>query len=217
MKLPQFLKKIDTFSSRMSRDQLERLLHEIARTAPEKERERLLFLFTSFAVEDTGSSRGGTDEGGDGHSFDNDKKNESLDKEIETLIETLEELEEGERSLVSDYNYEYDDWYNSDVDEFTFADSEGILDDIGKAMELVHVCMDRELYKQGFALADLLSCVTVSVEGAYLDYDDGCMDLETLNNHDLLKDDVYQLFLKEAIYLCYLVSDPGEKIGRAHV
>ena len=39
MKLPQFLKKIDTFSSSMSRDQLERLLHEIARTAPEKERD----------------------------------------------------------------------------------------------------------------------------------------------------------------------------------
>ena len=93
MKLPQFLKKIDTFSSRMSRNQLERLLHEIARTAPEKE--RLLSLFTAFAVEDTDSSRGGTDEGGDGHSFnhsfDNDKKNESLDKEIESLIATLEE------------------------------------------------------------------------------------------------------------------------------
>ena len=215
MKLPQFLKKIDTFSSSMSRDQLERLLHEIARTAPEKEREKLLSLFTAFAVEDTDSSRGGTDEGGDGHSFnhsfDDDKKNERLEKEIDSLMETLEELEEGERSLVSDYNYEYDDWYNSDVDEFTFADPEGILDDIGKAMELVHVCMDRELYRQGFELADLLSCVTVSVEGAYLDYDDGCMDLETLNNHDLLKDDVYQLFLREAIYLCYLVSAPWER------
>ena len=215
MKLPQFLKKIDTFSSSMSRDQLERLLHEIARTAPEKEREKLLSLFTAFAVEDTDSSRGGTDEGGDGHSFnhsfDDDKKNERLEKEIDSLMETLEELEEGERSLVSDYNYEYDDWYNSDVDEFTFTDPDGILDDIGKAMEFVHVCMDRELYRQGFELADLLSCVSVSVEGAYLDYDDGCMDLETLNNHDLLKDDVYQLFLREAIYLCYLVSAPWER------
>ena len=38
MHLPQFLKQIDTISSRMSRDQLERLLHEIARTIPEKER-----------------------------------------------------------------------------------------------------------------------------------------------------------------------------------
>ena len=39
------------------------------------------------------------------------------------------------------------------------------------------------------------------------------MDLETLNNHDLLKDDAYQLFLKEAIYLCYLVMIPGEGGG----
>ena len=44
MHLPQFLKQIDTISSRMSRDQLERLLHEIARTIPEKERGRLLSL-----------------------------------------------------------------------------------------------------------------------------------------------------------------------------
>ena len=50
MNLPQFLKKIDTFSSRMSRVQLERLLHEIARTAPEKERERLLFFFFSKSL-----------------------------------------------------------------------------------------------------------------------------------------------------------------------
>ena len=211
MNLPQFLKKIDTFSSRMSRDQLERLVHEIARTTPEQERERLLFLFTAFAVEDPDSSRGGTGGGEQGFPFDDDKNNESLEKEIDSLIETLEELEEGERTLVSDYNYEYDDWYNSDVDEFTFADPDGILVDIGKAMELVHVCMDRELYRQGFILADLLSCVTVSVEGVYLDFDDGIMDLETLNNHDLLEDDVYHLFLKEAIYLCYLVSAPGER------
>lgn len=211
MNLPQFLKKIDTFSSRMSRDQLERLVHEIARTTPEQERERLLFLFTAFAVEDPDSSRGGTGGGEQGFPFDDDKNNESLEKEIDSLIETLEELEEGERTLVSDYNYEYDDWYNSDVDEFTFADPDGILVDIGKAMELVHVCMDRELYRQGFILADLLSCVTVSVEGVYLDFDDGIMDLEALNNHDLLEDDVYQLFLKEAIYLCYLVSAPGER------
>ena len=211
MNLPQFLKKIDTFSSRMSRDQLERLVHEIARTTPEQERERLLFLFTAFAVEDPDSSRGGTGGGEQGFPFDDDKNNESLEKEIDSLIETLEELEEGERTLVSDYNYEYDDWYNSDVDVFTFADPDGILVDIGKAMELVHVCMDRELYRQGFILADLLSCVTVSVEGVYLDFDDGIMDLETLNNHDLLEDDVYHLFLKEAIYLCYLVSAPGER------
>ena len=199
MNLPQFLKKIDTFSSRMSRDQLERLVHEIARTTPEQERERLLFLFTAFAVEDPDSSRGGTGGGEQGFPFDDDKNNESLEKEIDSLIETLEELEEGERTLVSDYNYEYDDWYNSDVDEFTFADPDGILVDIGKAMELVHVCMDRELYRQGFILADLLSCVTVSVEGVYLDFDDGIMDLETLNNHDLLEDDVYHLFIKEDI------------------
>lgn len=126
-------------------------------------------------------------------------------------MESLEELEESERTLVSDYNYEYDDWYNSDVDEFKFDDPDGILDDIGRAMELVHVCMDCELYRQGFALADLLSRVTVSVEGAYLDYDDGSMDLEVLYNHDLLKDDVYESFLKEAVYLCYLASAPGER------
>ena len=211
MHLPQFLKQIDTISSRMSRDQLERLLHEIARTIPEKERGRLLSLFTAFDVKDPDSSRGGTSEGVEGHSFDDDKKNERLEKEIESLMETLEELEEGGRALVSDYNYEYDDWYNSDADEFTFDDPDGIMDDVGKAMELVHVCIDHGLYRQGFALANLLSCVTVSVEGAYLDYDDGSMDLETLNAHDLLEDDVYKLFLKEAIYLCYLVSSSGER------
>ena len=74
MHLPQFLKQIDTISSRMSRDQLERLLHEIARTIPEKERGRLLSLFTAFDVKDPDSSRGGTSEGVEGHSFDDEKK-----------------------------------------------------------------------------------------------------------------------------------------------
>ena len=111
-------------------------------------------------MQDPDSSRGGTDEGGDGHSFnhsfDNDKKNESLIKN-RTLIETLEELEEGERSLVSDYNYEYDDWYNSDVDNF-LTDPDGIPDDIERPWSLSMSAWTVSL-QTGLRITDLLSCV----------------------------------------------------------
>ena len=70
MHLPQFFLFFYTISSRMSCDQLVRLLNEIAMTVTERVRGRLLSLFTVVEVEDTDSSRGGTSEGVEGHSFD---------------------------------------------------------------------------------------------------------------------------------------------------
>ncbi len=49
----------------------------------------------------------------------------------------------------SEYNIEWDEWYNDDVDEVLFMNHEGVLDDINEAMELIHRCVDMEVYQMG--------------------------------------------------------------------
>lgn len=200
MRLPVFLEKVDAYTGRMSRKQLQGLVHEIARTGPEDERERFLSLVSSYAA---------------GNAFRNDEEeNKTLEDEIAALLSALEDLEEDERTLTSTYDEEYDDWDYSDSDEFIFGDPDGILDDIRRAINLVHICMDRELYRQGFALAECLSCLSISVTGDFSDYEDGEMDLETLYTYDLLDDDAYELFKKEAVYLCYMAGQAQERADR---
>ncbi len=49
------------------------------------------------------------------------------------MIKKLEEINDGEICLDSEYNPEYDDWYNSMADEILFYDPEHLTDDIETA------------------------------------------------------------------------------------
>ncbi len=100
------------------------------------------------------------------------------------------------------FSVEYDDWYNSSEEEFLFEDPEDILGTIDTAIDLIHRCVDMEMYEEGCSLARKLSVIEVQDEGEY----DACvgevLDINELNLHKLLSCNYDQL-CKDSFYLAY--------------
>lgn len=192
MNLPEFLKEVDHLASKMTNNDLEAFLHEIARILPEEGRNRFLHTLKAF-----------------GNSLErtvNTAKNdgcEMLRADIEKIQEKLLEINKGKRSLDSEYNEEWDDWYNSDVDQILFSDPQGVLEDINRAIELLHRCVDMEVYKEGCELAEIISFLEVSAEGDYEDFDGSPLGMDMLCSYELLKYD-FKKIVQDALYLTYL-------------
>ena len=127
MNLPTFLRKSDEITKQLSKEQLIAVIHEIARTLPEHKRE--VFLDTlraacqSVAVQSPKTIH-------DDH--------QQLLMELKHNQNILTEINNGIRYLDSEYNEEWDDWYNSDADEVLFSDSMGVLSEIEDAIKLIH-------------------------------------------------------------------------------
>lgn len=139
MNLPIFLKEVDILTSKLSHGDLENFIREIARTLPEGKRDYFLHTLKAFSPQEEMPQEIVKDDGYD-----------ALQRELETIKEKLAEIDEMERRLDSEYNEEWDDWYNSDVDEILFKDPEGVIDDIDRAVELLHRCFDMEAYQEGY-------------------------------------------------------------------
>lgn len=193
MKLPKFLKEVDVLSQNLSHENMEMLIHEIARTWPENRRNNLLQLMRSY--ENISGSKSCEKCIDDGIS--------QILPSIESIKERLTQINSADRLLASEYNEEWDDWYNSDVDEVLFSDPKGILKDINEAMELIHTCVDRELYKEGYELSEILSVLEVSSKGDYCDYEGSPLYMYELDQYNLLGHE-YIPFVKECLYLTYM-------------
>ncbi|GLC79896.1 hypothetical protein LBYZC6_20100 [Lacrimispora brassicae] len=193
MKLPKFLKEVDALSKNLSHENMEMLIHEIARTWPENRRNNLLQLMRSYEnISESESCQKCIDDG-----------ISQIILSIESIKERLTQINSAGRLLESEYNEEWDDWYNSDVDEVLFSDPKGILKDINEAMELIHACVDRELYKEGYELSEILSVLEVSSEGDYCDYNGSPLYMYELDQYNLLGH-AYIPFVKECLYLTYM-------------
>lgn len=202
MNLPLFLNKVDVLTSQLSHTDLEEYIHEMARTLPEARRDDFLSALEGLDVQ-AAPRKTGKDAGyGD------------LLADIEVIKGKLNEINEGERCLDSEYNEEWDDWYNSDADEVLFSDSEGVLDDINAAAGLVHRCIDAEAYKEGCELAEILAFLEVMAEGDYNDFDGTPLGMRELDEYGLLSYD-FKTLEKECVYLAYMgntLEDRPEEI-----
>ena len=197
MNYPAFLKKIDQLAAGCDAGSLRQFIHEIARTVPESDRQRFLDQLKHFSDDPDEAIK---DESAPGY--------EELSGQIDRIIEVLNEINDGDRGLDSDYNEEWDDWNDYSRDEFLFSDPSGVLDDIGLAVSLLHAALDREEYEKGAELAQILSELTVPVSGEY----DDTMDLRNLVNYDLLDIDMSQT-VREAVYLAYMGTREPECAG----
>lgn len=198
MNLVQFLKKIDMAVSGMSKEQLKSYIHEIARTLPEERRQ--YFLETLEAVQN----------GRDVSTVKPGKHHKDIYSEIKEIMDVLAEINHGDRCLDSEYNEEWDDWYNSEADEVLFSDPEGLLQDIRTGIDLLHKCVDMELYREGCELAELLSVLEVSVEGDYNDYDGTPLGIHELYDHQLLEGTFRQV-MGESLYLIYMGNESADR------
>ena len=116
MNYPTFLKKVDSASALCDSDSLRAFVHEIARTLPEEHRERFLSVLENYR---TSTEKRKTPSG---------KKNESLDGEIDSVLEKLEEIQRGERGIEGEYNEDWDDWDGDWEDQFNYSDPDDVLD-----------------------------------------------------------------------------------------
>ncbi len=200
MNYPTFLKKVDSASALCDSDSLRAFVHEIARTLPEEHRDRFLSVLGNYRT----STRKQNAQSG--------KKSESLEGEMDTVLENLEEIQNGERCIEGEYNEDWDDWDGDWEDQFRYSDPDDVLDDIDEAVSMLSKSIDREEYEKGAALALKLSQLDVTVSG---DSDESSMDITDLISHDLLKTDGETL-LRECVYLAYMGSS-GKKRAEAMV
>lgn len=110
MNLVQFLKEIDTSVVEMSRKQLEVFIHELARTIPENYRNQ--FINTLITVKSNDNQ----------DILISDSSLDDLTSEINEITSKLRSIIDEDLCLDSEYNVEYDDWYDPDDEQILFSD-----------------------------------------------------------------------------------------------
>lgn len=193
MNLPQFLNNVDEYTKSMSHSALKEFIHEMARKLDETKRD-------DFIESLRYSARPSDDKG---HNFAKDDRNTEIINQISQTTLKLLEINEGQYCLDSKYNEEWDDWYNSDVDEIIFSDPDKLLIDIEAGINLVHKCIDMELYEVGCKLSETLCDLEICADGDYNDFDGNPLCIVDLFNHNLLSGDL-NMFVKESLYLTYV-------------
>ena len=195
MNLTRFLILVDSKTAEMSREEMITLVHELARTLPEEG--RLTFLEKLNSVSEINEAIDESDE----------QYAKDIKGSVQDIMGILSDINEGERCLDSEYNEEWDDWYNSDADEVFFSDPERIIPDIVKGISLMHQCMDMELYEEGCDLAELLSALEVEAAGDWCDYNGSPLGIRDLFDHELLIGS-FEKVCGEALYLIYMGNNP---------
>ncbi len=197
MNLPKFLKEVDHLSEIMSKEELSRFLHEIARTLSESKREDFLIRLRQSSGKQSPSK---------------EEKHEEQDfqQEFQFFKEQLERIEDGEMCLVGSLNESYDDWYCNDSEEFLYEDPEGVLDVIEKACDFVHRCIDNEEYEAGYEIAGILVSLEIMVDGEYQEYADEPMRIDELNYYNI-SDLNYESVVVDAVYVAYCANELSER------
>lgn len=193
MNLPEFLRIVDSKASNMMKEQLMIFVHQLARTLPESK--RLDFLTKLSNVNSVSDTEKVVSE------IEKDKI-KKLRINIEQIKQKLSLVKKGDLCLIGFLNEEYDDWYNSNEDEFLFEDPEGVLDIIENACKIVHQCVDYELFKEGYELADILLIVKIMVKGDYLDYSNEPLYVAELESKELINYKYRRLVL-DSLYAAY--------------
>ena len=203
MRLPQFLKEVDEITGSMEQEELTAFVHEMARTLDEGRREGFLDMLNRYYGE--------ADKSDDEEPVtpQDDGQANTVNK-IESIIVELEEINEGEKHLDSEYNEEWDDWYNSDEEEVLFSDPDNLLVTVSEAITLIHKCVDMNLIEEGCRLVETVCYLEVYAEGDYNDYDGSTLGIEKLYEHKLLYGNIEDC-LKECLYLTYLGNDLHER------
>ena len=138
MNLTNFLKQTDALVAQYSTEQLIAFIHEIGRVFPEHRREDFLEMLRSVGNKEEKASKKNTE------------KDIDFDEMYRYVRKNLKSIDSQEITITGILNEEYDDWYDDSGEEFYYEDNNGISDMLAEACDFVHICMDREKYKEGF-------------------------------------------------------------------
>lgn len=191
MNLPQFLKQVDKLTHSYSKKELAEFIHQIARTLPESKRNSFLVQLDKIGTASDGTHEKVTEV-------------QSVQQEINQALHRLLCIEDGDCCIIGNLNEEYDEWYNSEEDDFLFEDPHHVLDFVEQACQLVHRCVDTELYQEAYELYDRIIALEITVEGDYPDYVDDKMTFYELVDQRLL-DIANREFSLDALIAAYHV------------
>lgn len=185
LKYHQFLNIVKFHLNRKKHNELKDFVYEVATRLPEYQRGDFVALLETLSL-----------------SAENDRCKEISDQ-INAVIEKLKIIQEGKKYLNSEYNDEWDDWYNSHLNEYLFYDPEKLVNDIEDAILLVDQCVDMSLFKEGCELCERLCNLEILAKGDYYDSMCSLLSLETLYNYELISGNI-QNFARKYLYLCYM-------------
>ena len=126
MNYPAFMKKVDEYAERGDVEELRVFIHNLARNVKQSDRDDFLMLLSdccNIIPETEGRSK--------------ISRSATHEERVDEVMARLQEITEGESELDSEYNEEWDDWNDSEDDEFIFSDPEGLLAVIYSAFVLI--------------------------------------------------------------------------------
>ena len=187
MNLTNFLKQTEALTSQYSTEQLIAFIHDIGRVCPEHHREDFLKMLKFI-----GSKEGKMEN-------KNAKKDADFNKMYSQVRDNLKSIDSQEITITGILNEEYDDWYDDSGEEFYYEDSSGISDMLEEACDFVHVCMDMEKYKEGFAVGKQMLEMEILCDN---EYDGEEFSLRDMVYHELLNCDLKRVVL-DTVYCAY--------------
>ena len=207
MNIKKFLKEVNINAEKMTKEELDIFVYEIAKKLPE--RHRMEFLQTMKTTKKLLK-----DIGKDVVMKNTDEEVEKLLEEIANINIKINEISEGKYLIEVLYNDEWNDWYDSDDEGYIYSDTNGVAKYIEKAIELIHFCVDMEEFVAGYELATNLSTMEIMLENKYGLFCEESMTLSELEENDLITVD-YNKFVIECGYLAYMANkleDRAEKM-----
>lgn len=192
MNLTNFLKQTDALTAQYSTDELIAFIHDIGRVCPEHRREDFLKMLKSAGGQAVKEA---------------DKKEADFDEMYSHVRDNLKTIDSQEVTVTAVWNEEYDDWYGDSDEEFYYEDNSGISDMLEEACDFVHTCMDREKYKEGFAVGKQLLEMEILCDN---EYGDEQLSLGDMARHELLHCNLKRVILDTA-YCAYRSVPPAKR------
>lgn len=191
MLITDFLRKVDKLAVSMKKEQLIEFIHNEARILNENGREEFLSRLDQVSVTSADELK-----------TDNKQIPEDIFKQLSLIEEQLNSIQNGEVSLISEYNEEYDDWYD-DEEPYIYHDPEHITDTISSACKLLHTLIDWEKYSEALNFAKTILTLEVNVENEY--EDEVSLSFHDLFYYELLSDDFEKIIL-DMLYAAYMAT-----------
>lgn len=198
MNLSEFLKLVDSCTEQMTKKELEAFIHSLARKTSKAKREGFIeYLYA--AINEDG------------------KENiaDEIKEKITCLLKEFEKIENEELCIEGNYNEFYDDWYDDEIDEYVFSNTDEIQSIVNTACDVLESATKIKLYDEAYRLSNEMMMLNVYITGDYSEYEQPFMQLDELYEAGILQFD-FCGFGKNALYLQYMTKEGKERVDRIY-
>ena len=129
MNLLKFLKEVENITNVMSKNELVNFVYDNARTLPKDKRDAFLYKLSKM--------QGGKSENKEAFC----ELRNSIYCKYKYIKDKLISIKNGELYLIGYPNEEYNEWSNSNENEFIYEDPQGVVTVIDEACNLLHQCI----------------------------------------------------------------------------